>query len=891
MRGSAEIDKRSCVGRFWRPRPIRNLRHRPDVASVSESAGPDQNRLDQPHFRLGINHQRPDSPNRHQSANRQPHHQTLGLPAEGTNSPDTDPTSHNHPLAGVHRYAYNYFSAILFYLSTVLPLALPTVVGLGIYAITATGSAQSVEPAARKLPTVAEIKIVGRLRVSEETIRRLIEQPVGGPLQRSVVSEDIKRIYRSGFFDDVQVSEKELPDGKVGLLFQVAERPTINAIRYEGNDELDEDDFEKVVDLRAFSVVSVPNIKRNLEKIKNLYVDEGYYLANVTYRLEPLPGNLVDVVFIADEGQEIEVKTITFLGNSKVDDDTLRSSMFTREGGFFAFLTRAGKFKREAFQQDLMRIQMTYLDRGYIHVNVGDPVVTLSPDKKSMHITIHIEEGEQYSVGAVGLTGDFIVDRAELEEMIKLKSGDIFSRETVVSDTIAIGDLYKDAGYANATISNQTRSDDVGKTVDFTYVIQKGEKVYFRFIEIQGNHSTRDRVIRRELTFYEGQLYSSTALKQSRQEVMRLGFFDDVTLTTKNTENPAFVDVIIKVKERDTGTFQLGAGFSSIENFIFTAQISKQNLFGRGQSLAFQATLSSIRSMFSISFVEPYFFDSPFTFGFELYSFDTDYSDFTRDSIGGNITWGYKFTRDLSISLTYKLEDVDVSIGGLTGRSTTPLHDLFQDGLTSSLRGTVTYDDRDNRLFPTKGWFIQGSAEWADKFLGSENLFVRLRGNVRWYTPLFWDWVFKINGNIGYITGIGGQDVPIFERFFMGGIFTVRGFERNSLGPELQVASIRDPLTPLSAFNIGGNKQLYFNTELEIPIFAALQIRAVAFLDAGQAYNDNENIDLLGLRYSAGFGFRWWSPVGPLRFEWGFPLDPREGEEPVVFEFTIGNSF
>jgi outer membrane protein insertion porin family len=761
----------------------------------------------------------------------------------------------------------------------------------------APAEAPSVEPvdaADPSLPRILGVRVEGLYRVSEETVRRQIQVEVGKPLDRDAITEDIKRVYRLGFFEDVRVARR-VTDAGVELLFQLVERPSINEVRLDGNDEVDEDDINKVIDLRKASILSLPQVERNVSKVRDVYVDEGYYLAQVSYELVPLPNNLVDVVFRIKEGEEVKVKTITFVGNEKVDDDTLSSNIFTRAQSPISFLDQSGQFKPEAFRQDIQLLRMIYLDRGYVKVDVDEPVVTLSPDREHMHITIHIDEGEQYSVGEVDVAGatdaDFIVPKEEISALVTLKKGEVFSRKTIVEDTIRISDLYKDAGYANVSVSNSSRTDDTNRVVDFSYIIQRGEKVYFRFIEIQGNLTTRDKVIRREMQLAEGDLYSSTSIKASQREISRLGFFDDVKVTTKPTDDPNLVDVVVQVKERDTGTFQIGAGFSSIDSFILTAQIAKQNLFGRGQTLSFNATLSPVRTIFSISFFEPYFFDSPFTFGFELFNIDTDLNGFTRSSTGGELTFGYRITRDLWTTLTYRIEDVQADIGGTQSRAAVPVANLFRNGLTSSLRGSVIWDGRNNRINPTAGWYLQGSAEFADGFLGSDNEFLRLRGNGRVYVPLFWDIIFRVNGNIGYITSTGSQDVPIYERFFVGGIFTVRGFFRNSLGPEYDVARSRDPATLLSGFNIGGNKQLYFNTEIELPILADLGIRAVGFFDFGNAYDNAEPIDPSLFRYSAGFGIRWWSPVGPLRFEWGFPLDRQPGEDPMVFEFTIGNAF
>ena len=726
--------------------------------------------------------------------------------------------------------------------------------------------------------------------MTPQSVQRYIFQGKGQLLSPEVISEDIKRIYLSGFFEDVQVAQKQGEQGIV-LLYQLKERPTIDQVLFTGNDEIDLEEIQKVIDIKPLSILSIPRIQQNVEKIETLYTEEGYYLASVSYRLKKKKNNLVDLIFDVREGREVQVKSITFLGNSQLSDQKLQENMATREGSWLSFLNQAGQFQEEMFRQDLDRLKFIYQDHGFIKATIADPVVTLSPDKEHLHITIPVTEGDKYTVKSVDVIGDFIGPKSKVSSRIKLVAGETFRYSLMTEGSIGIGDVYKDGGYANVSVSNSTQVDEKEKTIEFTYVVQKGEKVYYRYITVMGNRSTRDKVVRRELLFHEGELSNGRAMKNSKAEVMRLGFFEDVQIRTKNTGDPNTVDVVITIKERETGTFQVGAGFSSLESFILNAQVSKQNLFGNGQTLAFQATVSGIRSLFNISFQEPYLFDTNVTFGIDLYNMATSYNDFVREASGGNLSLGYRLTRRFHAGVTYKLEAVDVSIGGFSGNTGVTLANLFRDGVTSSVRGTLTYDARNDRMFPSNGYYFQGSSEWAGKSLGSDNEFLRLRGNARYYFPIFWKAVFKVNGNVGYVLPTGDDPLSIYERFFIGGIFNVRGFERNSLGPAVMVASLRDPSSSLRDFKIGGNKQIYVNTELEVPVFPAVGIRAVTFFDIGQAYPEEEWMDPSLLRYSAGFGVRWWSPVGPLRFEWGFPINARSEEEPMVFEFTIGNSF
>ncbi len=749
--------------------------------------------------------------------------------------------------------------------------------------------ADAVAEVLRLKPPVVRIDVTGLFRVSPESVKSRLQTRIGRPLDRGLLSEDVKRVYNMDFFDDVAVRAHPEGDG-LALVFVVRERPTINSLRFEGYDEVDLEDIQKVVDIRQYGIVNVPQIQANIQKIKDLYVEEGFYLAEVAYTLIPLPENMVDLVFVIHERSKVKVKSITILGNENVPDDDLKKVLRTREGDYLSFLTKFGQFKRDAFEEDLRAIQQIYAMKGYVTARVDDPVVTLSRDGEFMYITIPVVEGERYKVSEVKLTGELGADEEELTKQLKLKPGEIFNALTVHLDTVMLADHFKDQGYAYCSISNAHRLDRKKRLIGFSYVVQRGPKVHFGRITLRGNATTRDLVIRRELKIAEGDLYSETGIKRSKAMVQRLGFFERVEITTQPGAADDLIDAVVEVAEKETGTFQVGAGFSSLESFIATAQVSKDNFLGRGQTVSFQAMISSIRTMFNVSFFEPYFFDTPLTFSTELYNFEYQYSDFTRGSTGGSMTWGYRFLDDFTVSLGYKLENVDVSQGGQRGSSAVNLRSLFNDGLTSSLTASFAYDTRDNRLFPTNGWYASASVEHADWWLGSDNQFTRILLRGRRYFPLWWKTVLKFNLNIGYIFSYR-EPVAIYERFFVGGIFTVRGFDRFSLGPRMDAPTMADPATGTYGFVKGGNKQLYFNAEYEIPIFEEVGIKAVVFFDAGNAFDDGEIMNPLDLRTSAGFGIRWWSPVGPLRFEWGFPLKPKPGEDPYVFEFTIGNAF
>ncbi|MDP6943105.1 MAG: outer membrane protein assembly factor BamA [Myxococcota bacterium] len=736
---------------------------------------------------------------------------------------------------------------------------------------------------------VRGVEIRGLNRVDRANVRAKIYSQVGQVLDRIRVSEDIKRIYRMGFFEDVDVATVPAADGGVILHYRVKERPTIVAVTYDiRGDELDEEELSEVVNLKRFDILDEGAIKRNLRKIRERYEEDGFYLVDTSYTLEKVSPQGVQVTLKVDEGDPVEVRHVNIVGNIHVPTDEIKGVMMTKEGGYFSFLTQTGKFKEELLDVDSQRVQQFLGTKGFAKARADRPTISLSADRKSLTLTLRVDEGGRFTISKVDvdmLGGEWIIPREELMAMVEVEPGSVFDLMKLSIDAQKIGDAFKDMGYANAGVSFRDNTDDETRRIELTYTIQPGVPVRIRRIEIRGNRVTRDKVIRRELKLAEGDLFSVTSLRRSQMRLQSLGFFERAQIIPKRTEDEGLIDLEIEVKERSTGQFQIGAGFSSAESFMFTANIAKENFMGRGQRIALNAMIGGIRKQFSMNFHEPYFFDTRWDFGINIYNQSIEYPDYSRSQSGGSFSWGYRFTDELLISLAYTLEHINVNI-----RSTSiPLNIAKRNGLTSSLRATAVYDTRDNRLFPTSGTYTSFSTEYADEWLGSENRFIRLIGSTRFYVPLFWDIVFKTNTTAGYVRALDDNPIPLYQRFQVGGIFTVRGFERNSIGEELYVAD--HPDSSLRPFDLGGVKKFIFNAELEIPIFKEAGILGVAFFDAGNAWGDHETFNPIDLRTSMGFGFRWHSPVGPLRFEWGFPLAPRKGEDPVVFEFTIGNSF
>ncbi|ATB32524.1 outer membrane protein assembly factor BamA [Melittangium boletus] len=746
---------------------------------------------------------------------------------------------------------------------------------------------------------VTDIRIEGNRRVESEAIRRVLRTQVGTVFDPARTPEDLRAVWALGYFSDVQLLVQRLPSGGVTYVVRVQERPSIRAVKLAGNDELSQDDLKESIEVKALTILDLDAVRRTQKKIQEKYIDKGYFLAEVGHKIVPVEGGQVDVVFNIDENSKVMVKDIIFLGAEKVPASRLKEVMLTKEGGYLSFITGEGTYREEVFQRDLAVIQATYYDEGFINVRVDKPSVSLSPDKRYIYITLKVTEGERYDIGKIGFSGDLVVPEAELSRLMTSSTGQHFSRTQLGQDIQSVTDVYYDRGYAYANINPITNINADARTVDLTFEVQKGPQVTIERIEVVGNSKTRDKVIRRELRVYEGELFNGTGMRRSKERVTALGFFESVEVTQKPGSRDDTIAIQVEVKEKATGTFQVGLGFSNVENFIFTAQVSQNNFLGWGQSVSASAQISSLRSLVQLSYFDPYFLDTRYLLSADFFRVEADYGNnsFIRQSTGGNLSLGYQVLEDLLVNVGYSQEHVSVaaspSLGGVL------LANRFLSGVTSSARLSVTYDKRNNRLFPSKGFIHYGSVEYAPSFLGGSFLFARYTAYSRLYFPLPLGAVFKTNATIGYIQPLDtNRPLPISELYYLGGINSLRGYFLRSISPNLSAPSSSSPDAVISRIDVGGNKQLILNLELEFPVFEKAGIRGVVFYDAGNAYASNERFFQdkqdkipLGLFQSVGFGFRWFSPVGPLRFEWGIPLTRRADDQPILFEFTIGNFF
>jgi len=787
------------------------------------------------------------------------------------------------------------------------------------------------EPAATTADTIREVRIDGLRRVDREAVAAVVKSKVGQMLDAERITQDLHAIWKTGLFRDVRIERETLAAG-VRLVITVAEKPSIKEIKYVGNDDVSADDIKGVVDLKPYTILNTDLIKKNAQKIRDLYVEKGHYLVQVDSRVEAEAGeqDQVTIYFDIVENAKVMVREIRLVGNKNVPAETIKSSLQTREGSEISFLTQSGTYKEEFFQTDLFRIQALYYDYGYVSVKVGEPSALISADRRFIYLTVPIEEGEKYQIGDINFSGDValkdekgatVVDEAILRSRLRIKTGETFSRTKLFEDIQTLTDAYKDRGYAYANVTPNSNIDPKTRKVALTLEVERGSPVYFERIEIVGNTRTRDKVIRRELRVVETELYSSSRLNESKARVYQLGYFETVNMTTSRGSKPDRMNVSIEIKEKPTGTFQVGVGFSSVESFIMTMQVAQNNFLGTGQLFSVSGQLSFgtyARQLITLSYYEPYLLDTLWSAGMDAYVAQRLYIDFQRNSYGGSPRLAYPLTLDWRVNLGYTIEHVDIinpigfipsSFAGLTRR-----------GINSMITSSIQYDTRDNRLFPSAGQFHVLSYDISHPDLGTTGdlQFQRLQLFLRYYHPLPLGMVFKVNAQTGLVWGGSQVGIPISERFAPGGIYSVRGYVLRGLGPTVPVLDFAQPSSPSRTVVIGGNKQAIFNVELEIPLIAAAGIKGVIFADAGNAYNEDQGLFFintsrnaetgvgygylmrsnrkvplpLGMYYSFGFGFRWFSPIGPLRFEWGIPIvKVQPTDQDIIFEFTIGNFF
>ncbi len=722
---------------------------------------------------------------------------------------------------------------------------------------------------------VAKIEITGNERIDTAFISNSIKIKEGDTYDLDKIREDMKSIYRTGFFSDVQIDVKDTDKGKI-VTFVVIERPPIKSIFVSGNKKIKTDDITDKLKVKTGTVLNTEKIKESMDEIRKHYASKGYYATKVTYEIDYGEKYDATVKFVIEEPMQAYVKKITFTGNKSFKDSTLKGYMKTREKGILSWFTGSGILDEDDLVDDRKNVESFYQDNGYAKVQVGVPDVTMSKDGKNITINMTVDEGAIHHIGTIDFAGDMIVPKEELLKRLKTKPGNVFRITLFYEDVMALTDTYQDKGYAFCEVTPLTSIDDSANKVNLTFNITKNQEVYFNRINIVGNKRTRDKVIRRELKFAEGDRFSITNIKDSKKKLKNTTFFKDTDFKIVKTDDPKKVNIDLGVEEKPTGTFTVGAGYSTAEKVIASGSISEENFLGTGRRLSLEAALGSITQEFRLSYLEPYIFDKNINLGLSAFNFTRYMDTYDYQRTGGFASLIKPLTDDIKATIRYRLENVDVS--NIQSYASTYVKEQAGTSLTSSLTFALAKNTIDDIMNPTKGVNTGISVETAGGPLGGDNYFVSALAFYGRYIPIkFMDSSFFLKGTIGTIGGYSGREVPITEKFYVGGLNSIRGFRYGEAGP---MDENDEP--------IGAKNQLFFNFEWIFPIYKPAGVKGVIFADTGAGF---DNYNSLRMRASAGLGIRWFSPLGPIRLELGFNLDPRENERKSLFDFAIGTQY
>ncbi|MFA7060558.1 MAG: outer membrane protein assembly factor BamA [Pedobacter sp.] len=738
---------------------------------------------------------------------------------------------------------------------------------------------------------IVEVKIKGNRRIESAAILNIITMKAGDTLYSDKTDTDLRAIYKLGHFQDVKAYTEESPKGTV-LVYAVVEKPVVRDIKFVGNKELTIDKLKEALEFRQNAIFSTKDLNKSVIKIKRLYGDEGYYLAEVEPVVEKRSPTDMTVTFKITEGKKILIRTIRFDGNRAFSDRKLRGLMETKEKWFMSWLTGAGAYKEEVLKNDALLITDFYLNNGYINVKVGEPTIKLTDARDALEVFVGITEGDQYRVGEIGFKGELLESADELRKKLKSEPGEIFSRAILRTDIFTLTDAYADKGYAFANVNPLTRPDPDKKVVDLTFDMEKGELVYIERINVAGNPKTRDKVIRREMRVTEAELYSATGMKRSKQQLMNLGYFEEANIATTKGSDSNKLNVSVDVKEKPTGTFSIGGGYSSLDGIIGQGSIQQANFLGLGLKANLSASIGGKSQTYAIGLTDPYFLDTKWTVGADIFRSERDYTDYSRRLTGGDIKAGYPINDFVGTFFMYKYEIKDIY--NPTGPYQT-LSDQDPDNYplgtttTSSISGSISRNTTDYRLDPSSGMINSLSAEFAG--LGGDNKFARYIADSTWFHPLYKKLIFSTKLTLGYVQEVG-QPIPIDENFYLGGIYSLRGYKARTVSPtKMQRNSNVAVDETYDLVYLGGNTEVFGNAEFTFPLLPDVGIKAVVFFDYGNAFNEKDKM-LSTMLMSYGAGIRWSSPIGPLRLEYGIPVNPRDiDSRSGRFEFSIGSMF
>ena len=728
---------------------------------------------------------------------------------------------------------------------------------------------------------IAKIWVEGVQRIEAETVRSYMGLGVGDAFNSEKLDQALKKLFATGLFADVTLRREG-----TAIIVRVVENPIINRRVFEGNNRISDEILEAEVQLRPRVVYTRTRVRNDVKRIIDVYQRSGRFAATVEPKVIQLPQNRVDLVFEVNEGPLTEIRSIGFVGNKRFSDRRLRKIVQTKESAWYRFLTGGDTYDPDRLTFDRELLRRHYLAQGYADFRVASAIAELAPDRKGFFVTFTIEEGERYKFRGI----DVVVRLPNLEvehlrSLIHTQEGDWYDADAVDSAIENLTDELGSLGYAFVDIRPRVRRDRDSRTIDVTFDVQEGPRVYIERINVSGNVRTLDRVIRREFQLVEGDAFNTSKIRRSRRRIRNLGFFERVELTNVPGSSVDKTVVNVKVAEQSTGELSFGVGFSSTAGILADTSIRERNLLGRGQDLKFSISFGQLSQQLELSFTEPYFLDRRLAAGFDAFKRIRDLqvaSSFDKDSLGLKFRGTYSITQPLSQSLKYTIREDEVT--NIESNASLLIKQQEGTSVTSLIGQSLIYDRRDRRFQPTTGWFAQLSNDFAG--LGGNVKYIRTTVSGGKYYSITDGVVVGLTAETGYIVGLD-QDVRIVDRYFVGGK-NLRGFAGAGIGP-------RDRM---SEDSLGGNISYTGSVELRFPLGLPdeLAITGRAFADIGGLTDiDGADTSLIfdenSVRASVGTGIGWRSPFGPIRMDLAFPLLKEDFDKTEVFRFSFGTRF
>lgn len=757
--------------------------------------------------------------------------------------------------------------------------SLAAVVAFCLLAAAAAAGAQTFPPF-----TVKDIRVEGLQRTEPGTVFSYLPVKVGETMTEEKAQQALRALFATGFFQDVRLEV----ENDVLVVF-VQERPAIAQIDFVGIKEFEGEAVRRVLREQGLAegrIFDRAVLEQAEQELKRQYLARGLYAAEVQTTVTPLERNRVGINISVTEGEVAKIRGINIVGAQAFPERELLGLFVLRPPGWLTWYTKHDRYSRDRLAADLETLRNHYQNRGYLDFNVESTQVSITPDRRDIYITVNVLEGDKYTVSDVSVGGQTVVPREELEKLIQLKPGEVFSRQKLTASNRAIADRLGNEGYAFANANAVPTIDKEKRSVAFTILVDPGRRVYVRRIDVAGNNRTRDEVVRREMRQLEGAFYDASKIQLSRRRIDRTQYFSDVNVETQPVAGVQDqVDVLYTVKEKPTGALLFGVGFSSVEKFAISASIRQANAFGTGKYISATVNSGSVNTVYALSYLDPYWTVDGMSQGFDVYKRETDASNlsvgaYRTDAVGGGVRFGYPVSENVSVDFGAAVESVKLdTFTNSPVQYTDFVRNFGSDYRYGTLSAGWALDTRDSLITPNSGTLARISGEVA----GGDLQFYKLNYQHQWFYPLGREYALLLRGDLGYAAGIGDKPLPFFRAFFVGGPDSVRGYRAFSLGP-------RD----INGNAIGGDRKIAGGAEFLFPMPGATKeqsLRLAAFLDAGQVYGDGQKVDLGQLRYSTGLALAWSSPFGPLRFSIAQPLN-REPSDPVQrIQFTFGTGF